>query len=255
MPPFSGVSLLFRSPNCRLGVNATTLLTMLTILRIAGAAHFWRPREVGELCPQNRLLTTEIPNCYGGGGCCGSISCPIQEARERARTPGLRGSRAALSPVDSTRRSCLPTRGVQVERWPIDRFVFYARNPRKNAGALDRMCASTREFGFKVPVLARSDGTVVDGYSRLKAARKLGSWPGGDRTGIPVILTYVVRPETVRGTALHPAEARCASKLPARSAGGWAQTNGNRFRASRSPSAPASGPAASPFPRLHSGPS
>ena len=42
------------------------------------------------------------------------------------------------------------------------------------------MCASIREFGFKIPVLARSDGEVVDGHLRLKAARKLGSWPGGD---------------------------------------------------------------------------
>jgi len=47
---------------------------------------------------------------------------------------------------------------------------------------------SIRGFGFKVPVLARSDGTVVDGHLRLKAARNLESWPGGDLTGIPVIL-------------------------------------------------------------------
>ena len=50
------------------------------------------------------------------------------------------------------------------------------------------MCASIHEFGFKIPVLARTDGTVVDGHLRIKAARKLGSWPGGDMTGIPVIL-------------------------------------------------------------------
>jgi ParB-like chromosome segregation protein Spo0J len=66
--------------------------------------------------------------------------------------------------------------------------VFYARNPRKNDAAVDRMCGSIREFGFKIPVLARSDGEVVDGHLRLKAARKLGSWPGGDTTCIPVIL-------------------------------------------------------------------
>ena len=34
--------------------------------------------------------------------------------------------------------------------------------------------SSIREFGFKIPVLARSDGEVVDGHLRLKAARKLG---------------------------------------------------------------------------------
>src|ERR1039458_7215261 len=75
----------------------------------------------------------------------------------------------------------------QVQLWPIERFVFYVRNPRKNDTAIDRMCSSIREFGFKCPVLARSDGTVVDGHLRLKAARKLGSWLGGDVTTIPVI--------------------------------------------------------------------
>src|SRR3954467_14348464 len=36
------------------------------------------------------------------------------------------------------------------------------------------MCGSIREFGFKIPILARSDGEVVDGHLRLKAARQLG---------------------------------------------------------------------------------
>jgi DNA modification methylase len=76
----------------------------------------------------------------------------------------------------------------QFETWPIDRLVFYARNPRKNDAAVDRMCSSIREFGFKIPVLARSDGEVVDGHLRLKAAKKLGSWPGGDTNSIPVLL-------------------------------------------------------------------
>src|SRR6202045_4405463 len=76
----------------------------------------------------------------------------------------------------------------KIEIWPIEKLVFYARNPRKNDAAVDRMCSSIREYGFKIPALARSDGEVVDGHLRLKAARKLGSWPGGDTTGIPVIL-------------------------------------------------------------------
>jgi hypothetical protein len=57
---------------------------------------------------------------------------------------------------------------LQIQFWSIQRFVFYVRNPRKNDTAVDRMCSSIREFGFKVPVLARSDGTVVDGHLRLK---------------------------------------------------------------------------------------
>src|SRR6202051_4165859 len=67
-------------------------------------------------------------------------------------------------------------------------LVFYARNPRKNDAAIDRMVASIQEFGFAIPVLARSSGEVIDGHLRLKAARKMKSWPGGDTSGIPVIL-------------------------------------------------------------------
>src|SRR6185437_13367426 len=74
------------------------------------------------------------------------------------------------------------TPSLELQNWPLDRLIFYARNPRKNDSAVDRMCASLREFGFKIPVLARGDGEVVDGHLRLKAARKLGI------AEIPVIL-------------------------------------------------------------------
>jgi len=37
------------------------------------------------------------------------------------------------------------------------------------------MCGSIRGFRFKIPCLVRTDGEVVDGHLRLKAARKLGS--------------------------------------------------------------------------------
>jgi len=71
---------------------------------------------------------------------------------------------------------------VQMETWPIERLIPYSRNPRKNDQAVDRMCASIREFGFKIPCLVRSSGTIVDGHLRWKAARKLGI------TEVPVIL-------------------------------------------------------------------
>jgi DNA modification methylase len=49
----------------------------------------------------------------------------------------------------------------------------YERNPRKNDKAVDRMCASIKEYGFTVPVLIRSNGDVIDGHLRLKGAIKL----------------------------------------------------------------------------------
>jgi ParB-like nuclease domain len=73
---------------------------------------------------------------------------------------------------------------IQIQIWPINRFVLYARNPRKNDAVVDRMCSSIREFGFNIPVLARSDGEVGDGRLRIKAARKLRV------EEIPVILCY-----------------------------------------------------------------
>jgi DNA modification methylase len=69
-----------------------------------------------------------------------------------------------------------------IEVWKIDRFVLYARNPRKNDAVVDKMAAAIAEFGFKIPVLVRSSGEVVDGHLRLKAARKL------KLAEIPVIL-------------------------------------------------------------------
>src|SRR5947209_3626927 len=89
-----------------------------------------------------------------------------------------------------------PAISMEVHAWPIDKLVVYARNPRKNDAAVDRMCGSIREFGFKIPVLARSDGEVVDGHLRLKAARKLGI------TEIPVLLCDEWSPAQVKAFRL-----------------------------------------------------
>jgi ParB-like chromosome segregation protein Spo0J len=91
--------------------------------------------------------------------------------------------------------TCQPT-AQRTELWPIDKLVFYARNPRKNDAVVDRMCSSIREFGFKIPVLARNGGEVVDGHLRLKAARKLGI------TEVPVILCDEWTPAQVKAFRL-----------------------------------------------------
>ena len=75
--------------------------------------------------------------------------------------------------------SWLSVRGLgsvieKIEQWEIDRLIPYARNPRKNDHAVDKIASAIREFGFKVPIIAKSNGDVVDGHLRLKAAQKLG---------------------------------------------------------------------------------
>lgn len=83
-----------------------------------------------------------------------------------------------------------------IDVWPIDRLRPYPRNPRKNDAAIDRMCDSIRQFGFKIPCLVRSDGEIVDGHLRLKAALKL------EIVEVPVILCDEWTPAQVKAFRL-----------------------------------------------------
>lgn len=59
-----------------------------------------------------------------------------------------------------------------IERYRSIAPVEYPRNPRTNDSAVDRMSSSIREFGFKISVLARSDGEISDGHRSHWYARK-----------------------------------------------------------------------------------
>ena len=63
---------------------------------------------------------------------------------------------------------------MNIEHWPLTRLKAYSRNPRKNDHAVEKMAESINTFGFKVPILALSNGEVVDGHLRLKGAEKTG---------------------------------------------------------------------------------
>lgn len=61
-----------------------------------------------------------------------------------------------------------------LEQWPIERLREYEKNPRKNDHAVEPLAKAIAEFGFRVPILAKSDGMIIDGHLRLKAAQHLG---------------------------------------------------------------------------------
>jgi DNA modification methylase len=63
---------------------------------------------------------------------------------------------------------------LKIEHWPLDRIHGYARNPRKNDHAVEKMADVIREFGFRIAIIARSNGEIVDGHLRYKAACLLG---------------------------------------------------------------------------------
>lgn len=56
----------------------------------------------------------------------------------------------------------------------IAELTPYEKNPRKNDGAVAKVAASIKEFGFKVPIVIDKDGVIVAGHTRLKAAESLG---------------------------------------------------------------------------------
>ncbi|MDZ7637124.1 MAG: ParB/Srx family N-terminal domain-containing protein [Bryobacterales bacterium] len=63
---------------------------------------------------------------------------------------------------------------IQIERWPVDRLIPYARNPRTHTDEqVAQIAASIAEFGWTNPVLVGADGVVIAGHARLMAARKL----------------------------------------------------------------------------------
>lgn len=81
---------------------------------------------------------------------------------------------------------------LEIEYWDIDRLIPYARNPRKNDAAVPKMAGVIKEFGFKVPIVAKSDGSVIDGHLRLKAAQMLGL------KEVPVVLADEWTPAQVK---------------------------------------------------------
>ncbi len=64
---------------------------------------------------------------------------------------------------------------LEVCSWPIDRPIPYARNSRKiPERAIDKVAASIKEFGWRVPIVVDKDGVIICGHTRLLAAKKLG---------------------------------------------------------------------------------
>lgn len=68
-----------------------------------------------------------------------------------------------------------PPSARQVEVWPIDRLIPYARNARTHSREQVRQIAkSIQEFGFTNPILVDSEDGILAGHGRLAAARDLG---------------------------------------------------------------------------------
>jgi ParB-like chromosome segregation protein Spo0J len=64
---------------------------------------------------------------------------------------------------------------MNIETWPIDRPIPYARNARKiTPAAVNKLAASLKEFGWQQAIVVDLKDVIVVGHTRLQAARKLG---------------------------------------------------------------------------------
>ncbi len=57
---------------------------------------------------------------------------------------------------------------------PIAELRPWDKNPRLNEPAVAKVADSIKRFGFGSPILARANGEIIAGHTRLKAAIKLG---------------------------------------------------------------------------------
>lgn len=63
---------------------------------------------------------------------------------------------------------------MKIELRPLANITPYEKNPRHNDEAVDAVANSLREFGFRQPIVVDTEGVIVCGHTRYKAALKLG---------------------------------------------------------------------------------
>jgi DNA modification methylase len=81
---------------------------------------------------------------------------------------------------------------MKIELWNIERVKPYPNNPRLNDDAVEGVAASIREFGFRQPIVVDTEGVIVVGHTRYKAALKLGL------EKVPVHVATDLTPEQIR---------------------------------------------------------
>lgn len=85
---------------------------------------------------------------------------------------------------------------LKVQYWPIDKVRPYPNNPRNNDDAVEYVANSIREFSFQQPLVVDTDGTIIAGHTRLKAAKLLGM------DTVPVVVADNLTPAQVNAYRL-----------------------------------------------------
>jgi DNA modification methylase len=81
---------------------------------------------------------------------------------------------------------------MKIELRSITDIKPYPNNPRINDDAVDTVAGSIKEFGFRQPIVVDSDGVIICGHTRFKAAKKLGL------EKVPVHVAQDLSPEQIK---------------------------------------------------------
>ena len=85
---------------------------------------------------------------------------------------------------------------TRIQWRPIDDVHPYPNNPRNNDEAVEYVANSIREFGWQQPIVVDTDGTIIAGHTRLKAAKMLGM------ETVPVVVADNLTPAQVNAYRL-----------------------------------------------------
>ena len=85
---------------------------------------------------------------------------------------------------------------MQVTEIDIGKITPYARNPRRNDGAIAKVAASIVEFGWRQPIVVDEAMVIVVGHTRFEAAKRLGL------TTVPVHIATGLTPTQVKAYRL-----------------------------------------------------
>ena len=101
-------------------------------------------------------------------------------------------ARRLYSQATNSRKVCMQAEAMQVDMWPIEQLRPYDKNPRINDDAVDAVAKSIEAYGFRQPIVVDTEGVIIVGHTRWKAAKKLGL------EQVPVHVARDMEPEVVR---------------------------------------------------------
>lgn len=81
---------------------------------------------------------------------------------------------------------------MQIELLSLNAVTPYPNNPRINDSAVDSVCKSLKEYGFRQPIVVDPEMVIIVGHTRYKAAQKLGL------EKIPVHIARDLSPDQIR---------------------------------------------------------